>query len=84
MVALLMASAQARRVLAPLCRMLGIEASVLTAPGSVATPIVAPPEVALAWNLGVVLRPPSGRSTGGRPTGGSAASPERPSFTDSG
>jgi hypothetical protein len=59
MVALLMASAQARLVLAPLCRMLGIEAEVLMpiAGLPVAAPRVDPPEVAVAWNLGVVLRP---------------------------
>jgi len=33
MIALLQASAQARRVLTPLCRMLGIEAELLQAPG---------------------------------------------------
>jgi hypothetical protein len=40
MVAVLMASPQARRILAPLCRMLGIEASVLS-PGVVVAPVVA-------------------------------------------
>ena len=34
MVALLASSAQARRVLAPLCRMLGIDAAMLTPPGA--------------------------------------------------
>ena len=38
MVALLVASPQARRVLAPLCRMLGIEAALLTPPGAVRAP----------------------------------------------
>jgi len=42
MQALLGASPQARRVLAPLCRMLGIEAALLT--GGVARVVEAPPE----------------------------------------
>jgi len=58
MVALLEASAQARRVLAPLCRMLGIEADVLMIPAVVSVPApvemtvvarVRKPRVAVDW-----------------------------------
>jgi hypothetical protein len=74
MVALLVASPQARLVLAPLCRMLGIEASLLTpkpgapeevAPQVLAAEAAAQAEYERAWNLGVVRhgfagRPPPG------------------------
>jgi hypothetical protein len=65
MVALLAAAPQARRVLRPLCRMLGIEASVL-APGGVTGPEPEP---------GAAVRPVSG---GGDPPCGAVLSPPVP------
>ena len=73
MVALLRASAQARRALAPVCRMLGIEAEMLTPSGEiVAKPPAEDHEVARAWNLGVVRRMAAG------PPPGHGASPPCP------